>query len=192
MSPRSAKQFEEIRETSRRKILDAAMELFALQGYDGTSISQIAVKAEVAKGLIYNYFKNKSELMHQIIYDSMDDTAGYMERIMQQPSAGNKFEEMINIAFDFMKDQPKLSKITIGIALQLELFPDLTEFVQGKYTEFMPMLAELMTEMGIPHAKKEAELLVALLDGLALQRVVVGEALDLDAMQAYIVEKYCR
>jgi AcrR family transcriptional regulator len=190
MSPRTAKQFEEIRESSRRKILDAAMELFAVQGYNGTSISQIAVKADVAKGLIYNYFKSKSELMHQIIYDSIEDTHGYMERIMNQPSPGNKFEEMINLAFEFMKVQPKLSKITIGIALQVEMFPDLTEFIQGKYTGFMPMLAGLLQEMGIAQPEMEAQLIVALLDGLALQRVVVGDALDLEAIQAFLVQKY--
>ncbi len=59
MSPKSNKQFEEIRKNSRNKILDAAFELFAKQGFHSTSINQIAKQAGVAKGLIYNYFKKK-------------------------------------------------------------------------------------------------------------------------------------
>ena len=47
--------------------MDAALELFVTYGYQGTTISQIAKKASVSKGLLYNYFKSKEELLHEII-----------------------------------------------------------------------------------------------------------------------------
>jgi AcrR family transcriptional regulator len=42
MSPRTEQQFEKIREARKREIMDTALELFASEGYDVTSISKIA------------------------------------------------------------------------------------------------------------------------------------------------------
>lgn len=54
--------------TARRNlILDAAIEVIAQHGFQRTSIKQIAKHAGVADGTIYNYFKNKEELLHAIV-----------------------------------------------------------------------------------------------------------------------------
>ena len=63
MSPISQTQIEEKRAASIGKIYDASLELFAKQGFQSTSISQIAKKAGISKGLIYNYFDSKVDLL---------------------------------------------------------------------------------------------------------------------------------
>ena len=75
MSPRTKKQFEEIRKSSREKILSVALELFAQNGYQGTSISQISNKAKISKGLMYNYFKNKEKLLEEIVVEGFNKIA---------------------------------------------------------------------------------------------------------------------
>ncbi len=72
MSPRTKQQFEEIRKTRRDRILSVALELFATKGYHGTSISQIAEKAKISKGLMYNYFKNKEKLLETIVLEGFN------------------------------------------------------------------------------------------------------------------------
>ena len=47
--------------------MSVALKLFAEKGYHATSISQIAVKAKVSKGLMYNYFSSKEDLLDEII-----------------------------------------------------------------------------------------------------------------------------
>ncbi len=47
----------------RTAILEAAQELFTSQGYEVTTIAQVAKKAGVAVGTVYLYFKNKVELL---------------------------------------------------------------------------------------------------------------------------------
>ena len=47
-------------------LMDAAFELFTNQGFGKTSISEIAEKAEVAKGTFYLYFKDKYDLRSRI------------------------------------------------------------------------------------------------------------------------------
>jgi len=56
-------------ETTRLAIEDAAMELFLDQGYAATSMRQIADKADLALGGIYNHFASKDEIFQGIILD---------------------------------------------------------------------------------------------------------------------------
>jgi AcrR family transcriptional regulator len=46
----------------RRRVLDAALDLFSEQTWDGTNVPQIAERAGVAVGTIYRYFENKEAL----------------------------------------------------------------------------------------------------------------------------------
>lgn len=49
---------------TKEKILFAAMELFVLQGYERTGLSQIAKKAEVLPGSLYHFFPSKEDLLN--------------------------------------------------------------------------------------------------------------------------------
>lgn len=61
-------------EDKRQAILDAALSLFADQGFHGTSVPQIAQKAGVAAGTIYRYFDGK-EAMVNVLYRHWRETA---------------------------------------------------------------------------------------------------------------------
>jgi AcrR family transcriptional regulator len=71
MSPRTAQQFEEIREEKRNLIMDTALKHFAREGYHATTINDIAKHAGISKGLMYNYFKSKETLLKAIIERSV-------------------------------------------------------------------------------------------------------------------------
>ena len=48
-------------------ILDAAKGIFADKGFDGTSIADIARAARISDGLVYRYFRNKRELLYEVL-----------------------------------------------------------------------------------------------------------------------------
>jgi len=73
MSPRSSEQLDELREQRKAEILQAALALFAKQGFHNTSIEQIRKKAGVSKGLIYNYFEKKEDLVTAILMREVDE-----------------------------------------------------------------------------------------------------------------------
>lgn len=56
-------------EVTRLSIEDAAMSLFLEQGYHATSMRQIADRAELALGGIYNHFSSKDEIFEAIVID---------------------------------------------------------------------------------------------------------------------------
>ncbi len=53
----------------KQKILQVARESFAIFGYKGTTIDQIARMANVGKGTIYTFFQSKDQLFHSIVAD---------------------------------------------------------------------------------------------------------------------------
>ena len=56
-------------EVTRQAIEDAAIELFMEQGYHATSMRQIAKRANLALGGIYNHFKSKEEIFEALVVD---------------------------------------------------------------------------------------------------------------------------
>ncbi len=69
-------------EERRKQILDAATKVFAAKGFDRATIANIARAAHVAEGSIYNYFKNKSDLLisipRQAIQPPIESVLGQM------------------------------------------------------------------------------------------------------------------
>ena len=60
---------------SRKKIINAAMDVFSGRGYAEANIRDIAKKAGISIGSIYLYFKNKEELYKDIIGDKRREIA---------------------------------------------------------------------------------------------------------------------
>jgi AcrR family transcriptional regulator len=54
----------------RRRILDAALRLFAAKGYHGTSVPDVADEAGVGTGTLYRYFEHKEALVNEVYRDA--------------------------------------------------------------------------------------------------------------------------
>lgn len=57
---------------ARARIVAAAVELFAAQGFDATSVSEIALRAGVAKGGLYHHFASKDDLLFEVYRELID------------------------------------------------------------------------------------------------------------------------
>lgn len=62
-----SKAFEKLSEEKRNKIIKAALEEFANNGYEKASTNRIVEKAEISKGLLFHYFKSKKRLYLYLI-----------------------------------------------------------------------------------------------------------------------------
>ena len=191
MSPRSSEQFEVIRERSRNKILLAALELFASQGYHNTSINQIAKKAEVAKGLVYNYFASKEALLEGIVLNGMKESQEIFQKVAQQPTAKGKMEVIIDMSFNYITEKYDYYKLLTALSLQLDQFPQLREMIQQKFDGMLPYFTQLLEELGFEEPKNEAIKLGALMDGIGLQYMVLKDAFPKEHMRIYLKKLYC-
>lgn len=59
------------REQIRKKIFDAASEIIIVEGFEKLSIRKIAEKIEYSPGVIYNYFKDKNDIVNRIIAENI-------------------------------------------------------------------------------------------------------------------------
>lgn len=73
------------KERRRRAILDAAARLLVAQGYEETTIEEIAEQAEVGVGTVYNYFHSKAELLMALFYQGEDELLEQGEAIVRNP-----------------------------------------------------------------------------------------------------------
>jgi AcrR family transcriptional regulator len=55
-----------LRKVKKNRILEAAAQVFAQKGYAGASVADIALKAEIGKGTVYEYFKSKEDLFFAV------------------------------------------------------------------------------------------------------------------------------
>jgi AcrR family transcriptional regulator len=66
----------------RSRILAAALDLFAEQGYDATSVSEVVVRAGVTKGALYHYFAAKEDLLYEIYRGLLDQQLADLDEIL--------------------------------------------------------------------------------------------------------------
>lgn len=68
----------------RSRVLDAAVELFAQQGYEGTSVAQVVTAAGVAKGGFYHHFASKQDLLYEVYGDLITRQLAAMDEIVRR------------------------------------------------------------------------------------------------------------
>ena len=122
MSPRTHSQWEEIRGKSREKILNAAVSLFSSVGYFSTSVSKIAKKAGVSKGLLYNYFESKDDLLTAIVNKTFTllDNAFATKDEFTTPE--QELEVTLIKMLDLVEDHKGFLKMIIPLSLQVTEF----------------------------------------------------------------------
>lgn len=79
----------------KKQIVEAAGKSFSLFGYKATSMEQIAKLANVGKGTIYTFFRNKEELLHYIMEDLINEMREAAEETFE---AGLSFHEKVHCA----------------------------------------------------------------------------------------------
>jgi len=190
MSPRTKKQFEEIRKSSKDKILSVALELFAQNGYQGTSISQIAKKAKISKGLMYNYFKNKEKLLEEIVLEGFNKIAELDYVLKKDESPRKKLKGLINNTIDHLYENLKYWQLYTALLVQSQV----QQKFEKKFYEFRELFISSMVEifegLGNDNPEMDAFLLGMHFDGLALNFVATPDDFPMEEIKRALYEKY--
>jgi AcrR family transcriptional regulator len=98
----------------RRLILDAAVRVFARQGFHTCRVSDIADEAGVAYGLVYHYFQSKDEVLDTLFlerWNIMLEAIG--ETDAQAIPAREKLHAIASFIIDSYRHDPELMKVII-------------------------------------------------------------------------------
>jgi len=96
----------------RQDILDAATKSFSLFGYKATTMNQVAKLANVGKGTIYTFFKNKEELFDEIISKMIQDMENAASNAIQPT---NTLQENVHLSLYAMLEFRMEHQLTIKL-----------------------------------------------------------------------------
>ncbi len=172
----------EARQT-REKILATASRLFSEQGYENTSLSQVARQAKVSKALIFWHFDCKEKLYRSALrktlepyFIDVDDLGGLGER--------EQIERLIDQFHDFVRENVYSVRFFLNLTLRGDRQADegLTR-VNGLYRAFRNSLTELIEggrRRGVfrddADAERDAALIMAALAGILVQQFMSNDA----------------
>ena len=106
----------------RQTILSAGRDLFLTNGYQGTSVDQIAASAEVSKQTVYKHFGDKQELLLAIVNNALESTvAPFLERIRALADTADLEADLTALAADYLRavlQEPvvQLRRLVVGEA----------------------------------------------------------------------------
>jgi AcrR family transcriptional regulator len=173
-------------ELSRERILDAATQIAAERGYEGTSIGAVSAKCGLPASSIYWHFKDKDDLIAAVIERSF---ANWLTA-WQFPAEGDAPERMKGLAIQIAKallDSPDF--IRLGLMLALERRPEEPRarmmFLQARaqaYSQMIDVIRELTPELDDAQTHQLATYAMAGADGLFIAKEIGGDSVDLIAL----------
>jgi len=106
----------------RLTILSAGRDLFLSNGYQGTSVDQIAASAEVSKQTVYKHFGDKHELLLAIVDNALESSVTpFLERIRALADSVDLETDLTALAADYLRavlQEPvvQLRRLVVGEA----------------------------------------------------------------------------
>jgi AcrR family transcriptional regulator len=172
--PRTAEQFKNIRKKRQQLIMDAALKVISERGYHGTSIAAIAKESGVSKGLMYNYFSSKEELLVEIMkegYSRVFEKFVINENLAPEENV----MKLITVTFDVMEEMKETIRIYFSIMMETEVFNLVKELLNELSEPFMEDFAKLMAGLGFENPMAEAFFLRFILDGISINYLMFPE-----------------
>src|SRR5258706_7229585 len=96
----------------RERILDAAVKVFAQEGFYNAKVSQIAHAAGVADGTIYLYFKSKDDLLISLFEDRMERVnANLRAALAASPNAVDRLRTVVRLHLQLVVENRHMAEV---------------------------------------------------------------------------------
>ncbi len=133
--------FDKLPPEKRDRILRVAVEEFANNGFENTSIQQIAKKSEISVGSVYKYFENKETLFSMVVRGGLSS----LEELLVGLADSSedilvKAETIIRALLEFSRENPALVKLYCRLTTT-----DNSEFLTGISQHIEAMSASIYT-----------------------------------------------
>ena len=182
-SPRAGRRRRADGEISRRRILDAATEIAAERGYEGTSIGAVSAKCGLPASSIYWHFKDKDDLIAAVIERSF----GSWLTAWQMPADGEPADRATELSRRIAKallNSPDFIRLGLMLALERRpvelrartMFLQVRDKTSRQMTVALRELAPMLTEADVRQLVTYA---LAGADGLFIAKEIGGDTVDL-------------
>ena len=173
-------------------ILDAARTAFAEHGFENTSVAQIARLAGISDGLLYRYFRNKRDVLNEVLRRFYERTMIDLEAIAAQerPFAA-QLEELIRRHLQTFVDDVDLCRLFFAeVRTQTDYAVSPIRALNQRYTSIVTGLVQKAASRGEIREGIDPRLVRDLIFGTVEHRAwaaVQGRQIDVDKTAADLV-----
>lgn len=167
----------------QEKILQAALELFAKEGFNATSTSKVAKHAGVSEGLIFRHFGNKDGLLLAILDEGERKIKVLFADIVLENDPLTVIRKTIELTGKIDKSDYDFWKLQFKLKWELEVSGD------QKMEPLKMALTNAFSKLNYDEPELEAGLILLFIDGLG-SAVLKGSSIDADEMIQFLLNKY--
>ncbi len=190
MSPRTVQQNEAIRQQKMDHIKSTALELFSANGFHATSISDIAKAAKISKGLLYNYFTSKDDLLSSIIDDGFRKLIISFDPDHDGILTQDELVFFINSVVEMIKNDKPFWRLYMSLLLQpavhhskiLEGFKERADFI-------FTMLKDYYKRKGRKDPDEEITMIHLIMDG-AFFNYLYDDDFQIETVKKLIIDRF--
>lgn len=191
-APRSNRRARKRRE-NRKKVVQAAMELFERQGYGGTTMEDVAAHADVGVGTLYNYFGSKEGLLLGVFEDAAEPLLVAGQRLVEEPGpdAESALLRMIEVfePLGTMFKKPVLREMFAAALVQPSERVEEFASLDVKFAAALGALVVKLAAQGAVSAEVDVEAAAIALYGaltVPLLMFLSVDAMDSEALRALV------
>ncbi len=167
----------------QEKIVQAALELFAQEGYHATSTSKVARAAGVSEGLIFRHFGNKEGLLAAIIKIGEQRLRDLYADIVLATNPKEVIRKALEMPFLVEESDYEFWN------LQFKLKWELPGYDPSKMEPLQVALTNAFRKLDYTFPKLEAEFLIHALDGIG-SALLKGGISDKSTLKEFLLDKY--
>jgi AcrR family transcriptional regulator len=167
----------------QEKILEAALVLFASEGYAATPTSKIAKKAGVSEGLIFRHFENKQGLLDALMNEAEVRLGEIFGPVLFESNPGLVIRKTIEIPFIIEKSEFDFWKLQFMLKWQQEYNKP------EKMKPIIDKLAASFTDLNYEDPEKEAKLLNLIIEIISTE-ILQGNMDQASTIKDFLQKKY--
>jgi len=140
----------------RQEILRTAARLFQQQGYDATSMNDVAAALKLSKGGLYHHFQSKDEILFNLMNHAMDITEeSVLKPVMAIPDPEQRLRALIRRHIAVVLSE-RDREITVMLHENHPLSPILRKRINARKKDYIHFLENLVAEVGRARGSKGA------------------------------------
>jgi AcrR family transcriptional regulator len=171
--------------------MDTALELFATEGFDKTSISKIAERAGMSKGLLYNYFNSKEDLIKTIIFNGLDSLTGYIDPNKDGVLTKDELQYFLQEFFTAVETNQHYWRLYFTLFFQPHVLKLVEKRLIVMIHTYMKMLVNYFKSRGSDDPETDAIMLGAVLDGIGFHFMANTATFPVEKIKKKLIKMYC-
>lgn len=142
----------EPRQEPRQEILRTAARLFQQQGYDATSMNDVAAALKLSKGGLYHHFQSKDEILFNIMWHAMEITEQRVINVVRRidgsslAGAEDRLRTLIRLHIQLVLS-PEDREITVMLHENHPLPPSLRRKINGRKKDYVHFVENLVNDI---------------------------------------------